>query len=546
MRELANGGCGRRVLGFSNLWIIAAAWGVCLLGAVAPARAIILYDNLANNAFIEIPVTTDDWVAQQFLTDVSDHTLVSVTLVLGRGAGTNAPLVQIYSDGPGSENPGNLLTTLTGPSEISGSPTNIAFTASGFALSKNTIYWVVLKAASYSGSDQLGWYYTDNNSGTGNGFSTKNAQFLGGAWSGYPDQPFLMRIETTVIDIVPASGPFAGGNSVLVTNAAPAIGNGSDITNIVLGGVGTTNIIYQGSNWVRFVAPSVGSAGLKNIMIQSGSVGDTTLTNGYTVNPRGVLSSVAPSSGPVTGGYPVVLSGTNLCNGSDITSVTLCNSNVASIVSQSPTQIVVTAGAGAAGAGDVRVFSTSYGETVNSNAFTYQAPTMVILDAFYMRKGSGGVSVCWQTASESDALGFDVYREEAGAWVKVNSVMIPATGWPAGGIGAGYCVVDPGASVDGSYIYKLVEYETTGGINEYGPFQRSVGTPRVSSIMATPAGVVVQWPSRELEVYDVLKAADPRGAYVPAASGLPATPPVNAWTDQTGAAGAAYYRIQVR
>lgn len=83
-------------------------------------------------------------------------------------------------------------------------------------------------------------------------------------------------------------------------------------------------------------------------------------------------TSVAPMSGSWTGGYPVVIIGSNLCNGSDVTNVTLCGVSVDSIDSQSATQIVVTAGqASVAGIGDVRIFSTSYGESIKSNAFTY-------------------------------------------------------------------------------------------------------------------------------------------------------------------------------
>ncbi len=173
-------------------------------------------------------------------------------------------------------------------------------------------------------------------------------------------------------------------------------------------------------------------------------------------------------------------------------------------------------------------------------------PAAVVLYDFYLRAENGLVLACWQTASETATIGFDVFREDAGAWVKVNSAMIPATGWPQGGIGVSYCVDDPAARADGTFRYKLVEYETTGRVLEYGPFERSVWTPRVSSVLTTPAGVVVQWPSRTPEVYDALKAADLRAECQPMAQGLPATPPVNAWTDRTDAAGAAFYRIEAR
>ncbi len=90
---------------------------------------------------------------------------------------------------------------------------------------------------------------------------------------------------------------------------------------------------------------------------------------------------VLPASGPSTGGYPVVISGTNLCDGTpgDVTLVTLCGATATVTGVSGSTQILATAGAAlAVGIGDVRVISTSHGTTVKSNAFTYakasQAP----------------------------------------------------------------------------------------------------------------------------------------------------------------------------
>ena len=84
------------------------------------------------------------------------------------------------------------------------------------------------------------------------------------------------------------------------------------------------------------------------------------------------LPGVEPSMGTWAGEYEVAIRGVDLGNGMDVTNVTLCGVPVASIVSQSATQIVVVAGAAAGPVvGDVRVFSTSFGETVGSDAFTY-------------------------------------------------------------------------------------------------------------------------------------------------------------------------------
>lgn len=94
----------------------------------------------------------------------------------------------------------------------------------------------------------------------------------------------------------------------------------------------------------------------------------------------GTGTGVNPISGSAVGGYTVELTGTYLGNGSDVTNVTLCGVPVMQIVSQSPTQIVViAASASGPGTGDVRVFSTSYGELVKADAFTYDyAPTITV------------------------------------------------------------------------------------------------------------------------------------------------------------------------
>ena len=100
-------------------------------------------------------------------------------------------------------------------------------------------------------------------------------------------------VGSAATTVAPDNGPFAGGNSVLVTNAAPSIGNGSNITNILLGGVSTTTITGQGTNWVEFIAPATGSAGAKDVVIQSASAGDTPLAGAYAVNPAGLIGTPA-------------------------------------------------------------------------------------------------------------------------------------------------------------------------------------------------------------------------------------------------------------
>jgi hypothetical protein len=148
-----------------------------------------------------------------------------------------------------------------------------------------------------------------------------------------------------------------------------------------LGDLAIRNDVYRfdGTNWTAapslpqarfaFAAATLNGAiyvmgGYTNVFVDLSSTV-------YRYPGRVMALGVTPSSGSVTGGYPVMITGANLCNGGDITNVTLCGVNVTSISSQSATQIVVVAGIGTPGLGDVRVYSVSYGETVRSNAFTY-------------------------------------------------------------------------------------------------------------------------------------------------------------------------------
>ncbi len=170
---------------------------------------------------------------------------------------------------------------------------------------------------------------------------------------------------TNVIAVIPNNGPLAGGNTVLVTNGL--FGN---ITNVVVGSAGVVPTSF-GANWFTIIMPAATNAGPADVTVQASDNGDTTLPAAYTYNPAGVLDSVTPASGGSLGGYTVVLVGSNLCDGTDATNVTLCGVNAQSITTQSATQIVVLAGAGPVGPGDVRVFSASVGETVRANGFEY-------------------------------------------------------------------------------------------------------------------------------------------------------------------------------
>jgi len=142
---------------------------------------------------------------------------------------------------------------------------------------------------------------------------------------------------------------------------------------------GQTNVPPPNTDFVAVAAGGTHSLGLKSDgrIVAWGNNG-----NGQTNAPSpntdfGLPSGVQPKAGAGQGGYEVVISGKHLGNGTDITNVTLCGV-AAAIVSQSSTQVVVTAAAGTPGTGDVAVYSTSYGVTTKTFGFTYQKTEQTI------------------------------------------------------------------------------------------------------------------------------------------------------------------------
>ena len=101
------------------------------------------------------------------------------------------------------------------------------------------------------------------------------------------------------------------------------------------------------------------------------------------------------------------------------------------------------------------------------------APTAVTLASFTARPGVCSVSLEWQTATEVDNAGFNVYRATAedGPYTRVNGALVAAEGGPVSG--ASYSFLDKGLS-PGTYFYKLEDVDLSGVATLHGPVQAAV------------------------------------------------------------------------
>ena len=102
-----------------------------------------------------------------------------------------------------------------------------------------------------------------------------------------------------------------------------------------------------------------------------------------------------------------------------------------------------------------------------------ESPTVITLLLFEAKGGDdGSVTLSWETATEVDNAGFNIYRAKRknGVYTKINDTLIPAKGNATSG--ASYSFEDePGV---GKFYYKLEDKDTNGVSTMHGPVRVKV------------------------------------------------------------------------
>ncbi|HQG47036.1 MAG TPA: FlgD immunoglobulin-like domain containing protein, partial [bacterium] len=95
--------------------------------------------------------------------------------------------------------------------------------------------------------------------------------------------------------------------------------------------------------------------------------------------------------------------------------------------------------------------------------------TPVEMSAFSATRMDGSVVLQWETQSESDNLGFNVYRstDEHGIFTQINTRMIPGAGSSASA--HTYRYVDNSVETGQIYYYQIVDIATNGTMQWHGP-----------------------------------------------------------------------------
>ncbi|HAL91745.1 MAG TPA: hypothetical protein DCM68_01815, partial [Verrucomicrobia bacterium] len=175
--------------------------------------------------------------------------------------------------------------------------------------------------------------------------------------------------------------------------------------------------------------------------------------------------------------------------------------------------------------------------------FQPYSTTRVVLYSFTAGEENDQVVVRWRTASEEDTVGFYVERWDGSAWVRVNKDILYAQG--VDGFGTAYSLVDAGAVAGGTYTYRLVEVETSGDLQVYGPFERTAIALKLQSPVSLGTnGVWIRWLGRVDERYKILRSTNLIQGFQAIESGIPADPEGNEYLD-TDIGGIGLYLIQV-
>ncbi|MBN1139658.1 MAG: S8 family serine peptidase, partial [Anaerolineae bacterium] len=129
--------------------------------------------------------------------------------------------------------------------------------------------------------------------------------------------------------------------------------------------------------------------------------------------------------------------------------------------------------------GNLGVAQTLYNLEENLDVYLSQvgvSPTAVELARFEGWPEGLAIHVEWETVTEIDNLGFNLYRAESpdGPYVKLNEELIPSQA-PGSPVGAVYVWLDEAVQAGQTYYYKLEDVDVYGHTTMHGPVEVRAG-----------------------------------------------------------------------
>ena len=149
---------------------------------------------------------------------------------------------------------------------------------------------------------------------------------------------FTYVAAPAVTSIAPTSGPTTGGTTVVITGT-----NLASATSVKFGSAPATGLTANTANSVTVTSPA-GSVGTADVTVTTAG-GTSAISAGdkFTYVAAPAVTSIAPTSGPTTGGTTVVITGTNLASA---TSVKFGSAPATGLTANTANSVTVTSPAG--------------------------------------------------------------------------------------------------------------------------------------------------------------------------------------------------------
>jgi len=249
----------------------------------------------------------------------------------------------------------------------------------------------------------------------------------------------------TFTSITPATGPAAGGTTVTIIGTNFVTG----ATTVTIGGNAATSVAVSSSTTLTATTPS-GTAGSATVVVTTAG-GSVTGTGAYMYIAAPAVTGVSPTSGPLSGGSTVTITGSNLANATAIKFGT----TPATILTDTAGSITVTPPTGTTGNVDITV-TTPGGTSAISSAdqYTYTAaPTFGTISPVSGPLAGGQTVSITGTNFVTGATTVTIGGNAATSVAVSSSTTLTAT-TPSGTAGsANVAVTTAGGSATGTGVY---------------------------------------------------------------------------------------------
>ncbi|MEU2913760.1 IPT/TIG domain-containing protein [Streptomyces massasporeus] len=282
----------------------------------------------------------------------------------------------------------------------------------------------------------------------------------------------------TINTIAPSQGPTSGGTTVTLSGTGM-----TGATAVRFGSTNATSFVVNSATQITAVSPAR-AAGAVAVTVVHPTGNSNSVTFTYVAAQVPVVTGMAPTSGPTSGGTSVTLMGTGFTGA---TAVTFAGVPAASFTVVSATQIAAVTPSGTAGAAVVTV-TTPGGSSAPNTFFFYAAPP--VLNSVVPAQGSaaGGTVVKLTGSSLLNASAVTFGSANATSFTVVSATQIDATAPPGSG-SSPITVTTPGGTSNPVAFAYIATPNLTALVPAIGPTSAGTVVTLTGTDLATASAV---------------------------------------------------------